>query len=317
VIKISQKSIIYLLCPAMATTGGPEAVHQLCHKLRSDKYDARIVYFTKNPTLSDWTAEPGTWHQSITPLYAHYDIRVATEFEDHEENVVVTPELWPVSLSYARRSQKVIWWLAAPATVASILENYPGTAADLTHLCQSAFARHSLAAAGASKIGLLSDYTRPAYIRPYDPALKRQVVAFNPAKGMEYTSAILEEMPDVPVARLEKMTPEQVHETLARSMVYIDFGHHPGKDRIPREAAVAGCCIIVGRRGSANFYRDVPIPEEYKFSVDPLALRSVVTTIRRILDSYSAEIARFDFYRRAIAHEEQNFEDEVLRAFRR
>ena len=47
---------------------------------------------------------------------------------------------------------------------------------------------------------------------------------------------------------------------------YIDFGPHPGMDRLPREAALAGCIVLTNREGAANFAKDVPLPEEFKFS---------------------------------------------------
>lgn len=52
---------------------------------------------------------------------------------------------------------------------------------------------------------------------------------------------------------------------MSKSKVYIDFGNHPGKDRIPREAAISGCIVITGKRGAAAFAEDVCIPETYKF----------------------------------------------------
>ncbi|MCX7738527.1 MAG: hypothetical protein N2Z80_03840 [Hydrogenothermaceae bacterium] len=51
---------------------------------------------------------------------------------------------------------------------------------------------------------------------------------------------------------------------LKKAKVYIDFGNHTGKDRIPREAAMLECCVITGRRGIAKYREDVPIPENYK-----------------------------------------------------
>lgn len=47
---------------------------------------------------------------------------------------------------------------------------------------------------------------------------------------------------------------------------YIDFGPHPGMDRLPREAALAGCVVITNREGAANFDDDVPLPSEFKFA---------------------------------------------------
>ena len=37
----------------------------------------------------------------------------------------------------------------------------------------------------------------------------------------------------------------------------VDLGHHPGKDRLPREAALAGCVTVVGRAGAAVFADEV------------------------------------------------------------
>jgi len=47
-------------------------------------------------------------------------------------------------------------------------------------------------------------------------------------------------------------------------MMYIDFGTHPGKDRIPREAALRNCIVLTNRNGAADNNVDVPIPNEYK-----------------------------------------------------
>lgn len=48
------------------------------------------------------------------------------------------------------------------------------------------------------------------------------------------------------------------------SMIYIDFGEHPGKDRIPREAAMRDLIVITGRDGAAVNDVDVSIPKKYK-----------------------------------------------------
>ena len=51
-----------------------------------------------------------------------------------------------------------------------------------------------------------------------------------------------------------------------RGQVYIDFGHHPGQDRLPREAAACGCLVVTGTRGSAGFHADVPLPPALKLA---------------------------------------------------
>ena len=51
---------------------------------------------------------------------------------------------------------------------------------------------------------------------------------------------------------------------MMESKVYIDFGNHLGKDRIPREVA-SGCCIITGKTGADKYKEDVYIGEKFKF----------------------------------------------------
>ena len=81
---------------------------------------------------------------------------------------------------------------------------------------------------------------------------------------------------------IENMTPREVGELLASAKVYVDFGEHPGRDRIPREAALAGCVVITGTRGSAGNGIDIPIPSEYVIGEDsPDAVNRIVAAIER------------------------------------
>ncbi|KAL3809235.1 hypothetical protein ACHAXA_005283 [Cyclostephanos tholiformis] len=63
---------------------------------------------------------------------------------------------------------------------------------------------------------------------------------------------------------------------------YIDFGPHPGMDRLPREAALAGCIVITNREGAAAHDEDVPLPQEFKFrTFDVEALHALLGDICR------------------------------------
>ena len=113
------------------------------------------------------------------------------------------------------------------------------------------------------------------------------------------------------------MTPEQVNDTLRSAKVYIDFGNHPGKDRIPREAAMCGCCIITGKMGSAQFFEDVSINEEYKFEDIDENLYDVLDKIKYIFNNYNTEIEKFKQYRKKIMHEYKIFQKEIDIIFER
>jgi glycosyltransferase involved in cell wall biosynthesis len=111
------------------------------------------------------------------------------------------------------------------------------------------------------------------------------------------------------------MTPAQVGEHLRMAKVYIDFGNHPGKDRIPREAALSGCCVITGRNGSAAYQKDVPIPENYKFYDGIKQADEIIEMIRSIFNNYEKVNIDFDSYRTIIRKEKETFTKDVKNIF--
>ena len=66
----------------------------------------------------------------------------------------------------------------------------------------------------------------------------------------------------------------------------MDFGYHPGKDRMPREAALFGNCIITNQKGSAKNNLDIPIKSKYKFSEVKTNIPKINKQIERIFNDY-------------------------------
>ena len=92
----------------------------------------------------------------------------------------------------------------------------------------------------------------------------------------------------------------------------MDFGYHPGKDRMPREAAMAGCCLITGIKGSAGNAIDVSIPAKYKLDAEqpdfPVRWKKLAD---EIFGNFAAASADFADYRNSIREEKDIFEAEV------
>ena len=99
------------------------------------------------------------------------------------------------------------------------------------------------------------------------------------------------------------------------SKVYIDFGNHPGKDRIPREAAICGCCIITGKRGSANNKIDIAIKDKYKFEDRLSSIDQIHSLICDCMDNFDICQSDFKNYREIILKEEAIFKENVLKIF--
>ena len=312
---------IYVACPANFATGGPELLHQLCNKLEILGYDSYMLYFGRD--LSS----------PVHERYKIYNNRYVTAFEDTEDNIVIIPETIVASLSNIKRSIKVIWWLSVDNFISvcnpqklglrdyfssiNMIDKYN----DIIHFVQSEYAYIYLKEQGIKeeKILYLSDYLNKGFIEKVrsrkENIIKKDVVLYNPKKGLEFTKKIIEEAKEFKFIPLIKFTTDEMIRIMKESKVYIDFGEHPGKDRIPREAALMGCCVITGKRGSARNQIDVPIMEEYKFEDDIESICKIKNKIKSIFDNYAEENDKFNSYREIIMNEEEKFESDVKNIF--
>lgn len=301
---IHPNSTIYVFCPAHIVTGGIEAVHQLVDKLRTFGHDARIVTLpaVTNPRLLQ---------------YRNYDVAFADAVEDHSRNVLIATEVNPRQLDHYSRIQKAVWWLSVDNHEASSdrFDFHSPARAAVSHFVQSAYARQFLQDKGVENTHDLSDYLHREYLRDLHPP-KNDIVLFTPVKGSEdLLRPLITADPTLQWRPLKGMIRKQHAQALRQGKVYVDFGSHPGKDRQPREAAVNGCCVLVGLRGSATFPADVPIPDPYKFDIRNLQSDAVLSTIRECLARHGERRHDFDGYATTIRGEEERFGEEVKRIF--
>lgn len=292
---------IFVLCPPRIATGGPESLHLLVHELRRQGHDARMVYV---PAAADATPRE----------YADYRIAVAAAVEDAPENLVVVPEIWTWRLADFPASQKAIWWLSVDNHVAteSPFDFSAPSSAAVRHLAGSEYAASFVRARGAADVAHLSSYVHERFAAtPSEPRHDR--VLYNPKKGVAIVERLRAALPELEWRAVENLSREEVAELMARSKVYVDFGHHPGRERLPREAALAGCCVVTGKKGSAGFDEDLAIPARYKLDDEPLA--PIVGVIRDCVRDFAARQAEFADYRARVRGEKARFEDDVRRIF--
>lgn len=317
-LNLTKNTKVYVACPINAATGGPELLHQTAYELRKLGMDAQMFYYQ-----SGKRKKGGPVHEN----YKMYRNPYATKIEDNPEHVMIVPEVNTELLYRYKNLQRVMWWLSVdnyyhalaqrPGGIRGMVERVKqrlglkrvfdfDPAHPVKHFVQSEYARQHLLAKGITEIFFLSDYLSEAFLGAqtnHTERIKKDVVAYNPAKGMEVTQRIQQTAPDIPFIPLRKMTPHEVAETLASSKVYIDFGPHPGKDRIPREAAALGCCVITNKKGAAKYFEDVPIPDEFKFENEQ-DTAAIVAKIRGCFSHYAVENEKYAPYR-AFIHSEQ------------
>jgi len=184
------------------------------------------------------------------------------------------------------------------------------------HLFQSDYAKHNLLKNGLTNIKHLCGYLDDGFF-PYDYKIdsKEDIVLFNPKKGFKFTKKIISSAPNIKFLPIQNMSRQEVINMMKKAKVYIDFGNHPGKDKMPREAAICGCCVITGKRGSAAFYQDVPLSDKYKFEDKEENIPKIVDTIRYCINNHKEAIKDFDEYREVIKKEKDRFIEDLRGIF--
>jgi hypothetical protein len=193
----------------------------------------------------------------------------------------------------------------------------------LKHFAQSHYSFDFLKSNGISAL-LLSDpipvYTNQEYLDQLplmlSTASRRNTILYNPHKGKKVLQSLIAHFPDWHFFPLVGFNREELAAQFLKSKLYIDFGHHPGKDRLPREAGIHGCCVITGLYGSASNDLDVNIPSAYKIdSRSPDFFTLFEIQVNLIFNHFEKCTLEFVGYRNTIAQEQIEFDRQIEHAF--
>lgn len=340
-LKISKSTKVFVPCLAGAVTGGAELLHQVVDVINRHGGDAYIVYF-------------GTYPHELPSDYSKYDIKFATKIEDAKDNVALIYEGYFKEAFHIKYAQIVLWWLSVDnyflcnrLTIPELFNykqsNFPtkiGKKATIMTLIldilkpkdsvsiaklkkynivcncyQSEYARDFLEAKGFKEVYSLKDFINDdnfSYV--HQPESKQNIVVYNPKKGFAFTKKLIAADSSIKWVPIINLPRKGVIELIRSAKVYVDFGYHPGKDRLPREAATNGCCIITGKEGSAGF-KDIDIPLKYKHNQQDSDIPEIIAQIHDLLDNYEERYADFQHYRDCIKAEKQEFIDDTVKLF--
>lgn len=337
---ISNQTKYYIHCPAGVVTGGVELLHQLVDFLRNNGKNAYIVY-------------SGGKEHSIPADYELYNIKISEIVENTPSNIEIFNESDVSDIFEHDKTQKFLWWLSVDAFFLisrgkiSLLDHfYWNKIIFLRQLCwrfyqllknnfkiekkistrkiissgilcgyQCEYIQSFLLSRKFERIVPLTDYINTEYFSKNTSFSKENIILYNPQKGMDFTKKIIAAAPELHWIPIQNMTRTEVIQIMRQAKIYIDFGNHPGKDRLPREAAINKCCIITGKRGSASFFEDVPIPFDYKFDGKTKNIPKIIATINKVFFNYESEISKFDYYRNQITKEKFLFEQQAAKIF--
>lgn len=307
-----------IICPDVAT-GGTECLHQLGHAISAAGFSVALHYFNEGPGCVARNS------------FSFFGLDVIEKVDDCRNQIIIFPEnLTKLTVNY-KVSTKCIFWLSVdnffPRKGISRFRDFVGVfnlrnkrrsicaLRTFLHISQSEYASEFLLKNGI-KSSYVGDFLNDDFFYTANKNLevgltRLDQVCFNPAKGKRYIDYLIKNNPTIRFIPIVGMTRDEVVATLAQSKMYLDLGLHPGKDRIPREAAVMGCCVATSRFGSAGNRFDVPIPDEYKFNVSKRALDSIPVTLDGVFCNFEVESKRFDDYRAKIRGEKEKFYADV------
>lgn len=286
---------IYILTPANYVTGGVECCFQLAEAINKQGTNCYTVFTAdvKDPVPTE---------------YKKYKIKITNQVEDSGDNLFIVPEIFThlTENKDFREIKFAIWWLSVDHNRGTF-NGFKNTR--ILHLCQSYYAEDFLKQHDATKVKLLLDPIHENYTnQEIDLSKKDNQICYS-IKGKDFAERIKPYFPDYKFVMLQGMTRDQVVETLKESKLFIDFGYHPGRDKIPREAVALMNCLITNRKGAANYKTDIPIPDEYKFlsETDPL----IIEKIRYCIENYETAIQDFQEYRDVIKNQSYEFNKQI------
>jgi len=263
--------MICLISPC-TFTGGPLAIHQAAAKIKAHGGDVGIMYLKNRKRQQAFEANGNQITSTISFLNRlkindqlktfGFPTRETFSINDH----FIVPETMPaIAYQLLRVGCKnvSIWWLS--------VDNFPlgelhtlqtqRLLRDCTHFCQSEYAANFVRRHGASAVLMLSDEIDLSINKRLPSTQERaNDLCFlpNKATGADQLLECLSEK--FSLIRLENMSRRQITETLLNTKIFLDLGHHPGKDRVPREAALCGAIPVIRAEGAACFEQDVPLP---------------------------------------------------------
>ena len=293
---------IYILSPYLGS-GGPRALHNLCDTCIQLGLDAYICYFYENPKNIT----------TIYPEFSNYNINVVKkeDIEQNSRNWIIIPEYgpWVSTLDLFKNMKRAYWWLSVDNNQ-NMFKEWDNN--NILHLYQTTYSlMHIIKNNGKIYLPLMDpihdDYFRIANLN------KENIICYNPLKDkLTPTIKHLFNYESIPLIKLSR---RDVFNTLQKSKIYIDFGHHPGRENIPREACILRNIIITtSQRGSAQYFDDMPISPDYKFKDDEI--EKIVNTVNNCIINYDTKIKEFRIYRNLIRGQKNIFHEHIKQIFK-
>ncbi len=350
---LSKKTKVYIFAPAKIFTGGPELLHQLAYTItKKYKIDVKMVYLPitdTNPIHNNFEKYKIKFSnyiedekKNILIIPEHYQfLSYSLKFKK------IRKILWWLSLDnyfgYKFRYEfsktirsiikipynlikifnKLINYRFGIFTYQDFLKlfyknfnlcNFKELSQIDYHFSQSSYAQNYLKKY-FKDIKILSDFQRPEILNNYKKKLKKKKNLICYSNKSNLFIKQIKKHTNYKMIELAGFSNSQLINIFKKTKVYLDFGYHPGKDRMPREAVLFNNCVITNIKGSAKNNIDIPINRKYKFKESIVNLKNINLRISKIFKNYKTEIKNFKKYQNIVLKEKKKFYGDLDKIF--
>lgn len=334
---------VFVICPSETVTGGIELLHQLVDVLRCSGEDAYISYVGKNKTipeaykkyniqvseiskdLSDAVIVLPEVYFYMLPKFKKANkivlwwlsvdnfIKDSCSLSFLFEKKFYNRKLYPMLFfSFLKKIIKLFLLRGDLFNTISIRKFRKYNNA--VYACQSQYAVDFCNFYSLKPTYLLSDFINTDFENTKN-VKKSDVIIYNPKKGKRFTEKLISTNKDLTFIPIVNMNREQVKDLMFKAKVYIDYGNHPGKDRMPRESCLCNCLILTGKDGSAYNSKDIEIPDYYKDEASVDNINLISEKIHSCLTNYDEKKPDFNNYHNKILNEKNDFSQQVQLLF--
>ena len=349
---LKKNSIVYILAPAGVYTGGPECLHQLAYYISKIFKVRTLIYYlpneTKRPTHKNFkhynishTNIIEDQKDNVLIMPEHY---MFLQFGLNYSNIQKI--IWWLSVDnyfgfkFNYQFKKIIRSiLKVPYKIIlffnkitnyyfgiftyhdylkliykfSELKKQKEIEQASLHLVQSYYAYNFLKDE-LKNLQFLFDFQNEKLLKSSKYKNKKENLICYSHKSNEFIK-LLKEKSNETFIELKNFTSKQIIQIFKKTKIYVDFGYHPGKDKMPREAILFDNCIITNYKGSANNKFDIPINKNFKFLQKYNELDKINSVIDSIFRNYKKKIKLFMSYKKKVLNEEKIFKKQLLNIF--
>lgn len=322
-----------IFVPEGYRTGGPECLHQLASSLSRQGFDATILPARNSDfqSLKQIQDNGNLVNDSILnfkpsrELVKDYErsypgLKKCSRLKLRSTTVFILPEIWANWAILFHSWICVIWWLSVDNAFHSMPNINWLKRPKIFHISQSKYSEQFLHLTGLEVFGRLHD---PVQLPPKDTkqkdilSIERRIISISGSHknifDLKHMSTKIKGALGIQTHILQNLTQEEFFTQLESSLIYIDLGNFPGRDKPPREAAVRNAVPLLSSTGAA-FWGDFFLPSY--LLIDPFK-DNLISHLNYILKNPYKVARDIKVIKELLLKENNKFDKDVLTLFSR